>query len=149
MTIGGVTVVEGRVRRGLPLGVLVVVAISAARLVGISAQLVGMTRDSELADWLLRFSPAGFDDLPPNLGAITAAILIGFGVLTAAAIVGLLLRRYWGWAAAVVSSGLLLAITIGFWLAGHPRDLAMAFNVIAVFYLNQRDVRAIYRGDAP
>ena len=41
-------------------------------------------------------------------------------------------------------SGLGLAFAIGAWWDGHPQYLAMAINVVAVFYLNQREVRSVF-----
>ena len=41
-------------------------------------------------------------------------------------------------------SGLGLAFSIGAWWDGHAQYLAMAINVVAVFYLNQREVRSVY-----
>ena len=41
-------------------------------------------------------------------------------------------------------SGLGLAFAIGAWWDGHPQYLAMAINVVAVLYLNQREVRSVF-----
>ena len=41
-------------------------------------------------------------------------------------------------------SGLGLAFAIGAWWDGHPQYLAMVINVVAVFYLNQREVRSVF-----
>ena len=62
---------------------------------------------------------------------------------------GLLARQRWAWVLAIVSSGVILAIDLGWWWSGEPRYGSMLINSIAVFYLNQRDVRAAlarYRG---
>jgi len=67
--------------------------------------------------------------------AITRAIAFGIGLLTG---------RRWGWVGAIVLSGISLAFAIGGWWDGHPAYTSMLINVIAVFYLNQRDVRAIF-----
>ena len=63
-------------------------------------------------------------------------------VLTAASIVGLWRYRTWGWSLALILSGMILAIDLGWWMAGQPRYPSMLLNVVAVFYLNQRDVRS-------
>ena len=59
---------------------------------------------------------------------------------------GLLARRQWAWVLAIVSSGVILAVDLGWWWTGEPRYLSMLLNVIAVFYLNQRDVQLALRG---
>ena len=41
-------------------------------------------------------------------------------------------------------SGVILAVDIGWWCRGQPRYPGMFINMVAVFYLNQRDVRAIF-----
>jgi hypothetical protein len=45
---------------------------------------------------------------------------------------------------AIVTTGLILALNLGWWLGGEPRYLGMAINSIGVLYLNQRDVRIIF-----
>ena len=59
---------------------------------------------------------------------------------------GLLARRQWAWVLAIVSSGVILAVDLGWWWTGEPRYTSMLLNVIAVFYLNQRDVQLALRG---
>ena len=58
--------------------------------------------------------------------------------------IGLLTGRRWGWVGAIVISGVSLALAIGAWWYGNPAYLAMVINTIGVFYLNQREVRAIF-----
>ena len=60
--------------------------------------------------------------------------------------VGLLAGRQWAWVLAIISSGLILAIDLGWWWSGEPRYGSMLLNSVAVFYLNQRDVRAALGG---
>ncbi len=55
--------------------------------------------------------------------------------------IGLLARKQWAWVLAIVSSGVILAIDLGWWWSGEPRYGSMLINTVAVFYLNQRDVR--------
>jgi hypothetical protein len=82
----------------------------------------------------------------PAVGTVAFAVsrIIGVGLLAASLIVGLgvLRSRRWAWVGAILMSGLGLAFAIGAWWDGHPQYLAMVINVVAVFYLNQREVRS-------
>jgi hypothetical protein len=68
-------------------------------------------------------------------------------VATLLAAGGLLAGRRWGWVASIVLSAVSLAFAIGGWWDNNPTFLAMAINTVAIFYLNQREVRA-YFGEA-
>ena len=70
-----------------------------------------------------------------GIGLVIASIAVGLGLLTG---------NRWGWIGAIVISGVSLAISIGAWWANDPTYAAMLINVVAVFYLNQRDVRAFF-----
>jgi uncharacterized membrane protein (DUF2068 family) len=65
-------------------------------------------------------------------------------VLTAVATIGLWRFKNWGWSLSLIVAGVVLALDLGWWWIGQPRYPGMFLNMIAVFYLNQRDVRAIY-----
>ena len=45
-----------------------------------------------------------------------------------------------------MSSGVILAIDLGWWWGGEPRYGSMLLNSVAVLYLNQRDVRVALDG---
>ena len=64
-------------------------------------------------------------------------------------VVGLLAGRQWAWVLAIISSGLILSIDLRWWWSGEPRYGSMLLNSVAVFYLNQRDVRAALGGLRP
>ena len=70
-----------------------------------------------------------------SLVVLGASILLG---------IGLLADRRWAWVGAIVMSGLSLAFALGAWWDGRPAYVSMLINVIAVFYLNQREVRAYF-----
>jgi len=128
-----------------PLGVLIVILLSALRCFTIATALVNVRSDGILG-WIRSGSP--LPEFPPGSnGEVIAGILLA-GLLAASllVIVGLVARRRWAWVLAIVTSGLILAIDLGWWWSGDARYGAMFLNVIAVFYLNQRDVRASLRG---
>jgi len=128
-----------------PLGVLIVILLSALRCFTIATALVNVRSDGILG-WIRSGSP--LPEFPPGSnGEVIAGILLA-GLLAASllVIVGLVARRRWAWVLAIVTSGLILAIDLGWWWSGDARYGAMLLNVIAIFYLNQRDVRASLRG---
>jgi len=133
------------VRSRFPLGVLVVILIQAVRCLSIAAALLNV-RSEGILGWIKSGSP--IPEFPPGSDAelIAAALLAGLLAASLLVIVGLGLRRRWAWVLAIVTSGLILAIDLGWWWSGEARYGSMLFNVIAVFYLNQRDVRLSLRG---
>ena len=129
--------------RRRPLGILVVIALSLARVIIEIVGLVALQPSGFLA-WVASGSNIpSFEQGTPIwwIGSAASAVLIA---ATAASIVGLWRSRTWGWSLALTLAGLILALDIGWWVAGQPRYPGMFFNMVAVFYLNQRDVRAIY-----
>src|SRR6478752_2007482 len=123
-----------------PIGVVVIIVLTVLRCVSIVAGLVNL-HGSDLADWLRASSP--LPEFPPGSDQeVIAGLLLG-GLLIGSviAVIGLVARRQWAWVLAIVSSGIILAIDLGWWYGGEPRYASMLGNVIAVFYLNQRDVR--------
>jgi hypothetical protein len=133
--------------RRRPLGVIVVAAVQFARAGLVIVQLFGRDLFPD-SDWLR----AAVQIPDPAPSTVAFAISRGLGAaLVAASIaigIGLLGGRRWAWVGAIILSGLSLAFAIGAWWDGHPQYLAMAINVVAVFYLNQREVRSTFE-DAP
>jgi hypothetical protein len=83
----------------------------------------------------------------PPFAALDRDIIRAADILAAAIIiigaVGLLLMRSWGWVISmlVVGAGLLIGLLRV--PHGNPDYLALAFDVVSAFYLNQRSVRMI------
>jgi len=128
-----------------PLGVLVVILVNALRCVTIVATLVNV-RSEGILGWIKSGSP--IPEFRPGSDAEVIARILLAGLLATSllVIVGLVARRRWAWVLAIVTSGLILAIDLGWWWSGDARYGAMFLNVIAVFYLNQREVRTSLRG---
>jgi hypothetical protein len=131
-----------------PLGVIVLIVITLLRCVSIIAGLVNL-QGGGFADWLRASSP--LPDFPPGSDQeiVAGVLLSGLLIASIIAVIGLLTRRHWAWSLAIVSSGIILAIDLGWWYGGEARYGSMLANVIAVFYLNQRDVRVALRGEVP
>jgi hypothetical protein len=139
---------EGFVTRArYPLGVIVVIVIAVLRCITIVGTFVGLQNDGGPIDWIIGSSPV--PELAPGseLGLVAKVILIGILAASVLIVIGLLARRRWAWVLAIVTSGFILAIDLGWWFSSEPRYISMLLNVIAVFYLNQRDVRLSLRGE--
>ncbi len=130
-----------------PVGIYIVVALLVLRVL----QLVGSLLQGsslDVVDWLGTVSfippyPAG-----TPVGLVVRIVVAIFLIATLAAIVGMLRHERWGWTMAIVTTGLILALNLGWWVAGDPRYLGMAVNAIGVLYLNQRDVRSVFEEPA-
>jgi hypothetical protein len=130
-----------------PLGVLIVAVLQFARAALLVAQVLRVDLFPNV-NWL----QAATQIPEPAQGTVAFVISRVLGIALVAASVlagaGLLAGRRWGWVGSIVLAGLSLAFAIGAWWDGHPIYLSMALNSIAVFYLNQRDLRAIYEDPA-
>ena len=133
-------------RSRYPLGVVVVIVIAVARCITIIGTFIGLQSEGSVFDWVVSSSPV--PELPPGseLGLIARVILIGILIASVLVVIGLLAHRRWAWVLAIVTSGFILAIDLGWWFSSEPRYISMLLNVIAVFYLNQPDVRLSLRG---
>jgi hypothetical protein len=130
-----------------PLGVIVIALVQFGRAALIASQLLELNPFPN-QDWF----QAAVQVPEPAAGTVAFVLsrIIGVGLLVASVILGLgvLRSRRWSWVGAILLSGLGLAFAIGGWWDGHPQYLAMAINVIAVFYLNQREVRAVFEPES-
>ncbi len=58
--------------------------------------------------------------------------------------VGLLRLRPWAWTATMLWAGVSMTTALVAYVQGEPRYVVMLLSVVAVFYLNSRDVRAVF-----
>jgi hypothetical protein len=133
------------VRSRYPFGILVIVVLTALRCLTLVAVLLDV-RGSPLADWLRGGSPLPQPVPGSDFELIFRILLVGMLVASLLVVIGLLAHREWAWVLAIVTSGLILAINLGWWWYGEPRYASMLLNTVAVLYLNQRDVRLALRG---
>jgi hypothetical protein len=129
--------------RRRPLGLYVVMALSVGRIIIEIVGLVGVQANG-LWDWIASGSNIPVFDPGSPVWWIGRGVIIAMIGLTGASVFGLWRYRTWGWSLALIISGLILAVDIGWWMAGQPRYPGMFLNMVAVLYLNQRDVRAIF-----
>jgi len=135
------------IRSRYPLGVIVVAAIALFRSLSIVAD-VGDFRQTGILGWLADSGP--LPDMPPgtDIRVVGTILLVGLFTASVLVVIGLLFRKRWAWVLAIITSGVILAIDLGWWFGGDARYASMLLNSIAVFYLNQRDVRLALRGGA-
>jgi hypothetical protein len=134
-------------RSRYPLGVIVVAAIALFRAVSIVAE-VAQFRQEGILGWLASSGP--LPEMTPGSDAhlVATALLIGLFIASVLVVIGLVFAKRWAWVLAIITSGVILAIDLGWWFSGDARYASMLLNSIAVFYLNQRDVRLALRGGA-
>jgi hypothetical protein len=130
---------------GLPFGVLVIIVASVLRIVSLVALLL-VSADTGALGWIAGNAPLPDRPAETAVGIVLRILAIGLVIASALAVAGLLRRSQNGWVLAVVTSGTILALNLGWWASGEPRYISMALNAIMLFYLNQRDLRA-YFGD--
>ena len=128
-----------------PLGVIVIILLTTLRSVTIVASLLDV-QGGPLADWIRSGAPLPQPPPGSDFDILLRVLSIGLLVVSVLIVVGLLAGRQWAWVLAIISSGLILAIDLGWWWSGEPRYGSMLLNSVAVFYLNQRDVRAALGG---
>ena len=129
--------------RHRPLGILVVVALGIGRLIIEVTQLV-TARPSGFLEWIVGGSTIPTFELGTPAWYVGRVAIVVIIAITLASIVGLWRYRTWGWTIALIAAGLILALDLGWWIAGQPRYPGMFLNMVAVFYLNQREVRAVF-----
>ena len=128
------------------IGIAVVVILTTVRCVLFVLALLILI-DGFSATWARDNSPFPLLPIDASAGALEAILLIGLLVLSVFSIWGLIRRREWGWTLAIIAAGVTLTLNLGWWANGEPRYLSMLLNTIAVFYLNQRDLRAVFKVD--
>jgi hypothetical protein len=126
-----------------PLGVVVVALLGIGRIAIEVVQLATTAPEGVLGSIA---GGSAIPTYPPNTPEwfVSQAASIVMIVATAVSTVGLWRFRNWGWSLALIVAGVVLALDLGWWWIGEPRYPGMFLNMIAVLYLNQRDVRAIY-----
>jgi hypothetical protein len=130
---------------GYPFGVLVVVVGIVLRAVSLGALLL-VSADSGVVAWIAGNAPLPERSAETLVGIVLRVLAFGLLIASVLAVVGLLRRSPSGWVLAVITSGAILALNLGWWASGEPRYISMALNAVVLFYLNQRDLRA-YFGD--
>lgn len=83
---------------------------------------------------------AGLLDTSVYLHSLTFAL----ASLTLIAAVGLLLMHKWAWPAVLLAISVNMAVGLWAYYDDHPNYIMMTLNVIAIFYLNSRDVRLAF-----
>ncbi|HEX6868870.1 MAG TPA: hypothetical protein VF119_08685 [Candidatus Limnocylindrales bacterium] len=136
------------IRARYPLGVIVVAGISLLRAITIVADLAEVGQDGVLG-YIVRAGP--LPDFKPgtDVHLVIQGVLVGLLLASTLIVIGLVLQKRWAWVLAIITSGVILAVDLGWWFAGEPRYSSMLMNAIAVFYLNQREVRLALRGGPP
>jgi hypothetical protein len=130
---------------GYPFGVIVIILGIALRVISLVALLL-VSVDTGVLAWIAGNAPLPERPIETAVGIVLRILAIGLVIASVLAIAGLLRRSQNGWVLAVITSGAILALDLGWWASGEPRYVSMAVNAVVLFYLNQRDLRT-YFGD--
>lgn len=90
--------------------------------------------------WASGPADAGFTDPAVYLNSLSVVVAI-IGLTVA---ISLLLMVRWAWPLALFVLSIQLAVGLWAYYHGHPNYVTMALGVIAIFYLNSRDVRGAF-----
>lgn len=123
--------------RGRPFGVVAVVVLLL--LSGVSYVLDRYVRYVELGHYL------GLPALGADGAAVNQAARYAVAGLFALLAVGMWRLQRWAWVATMLLIGASLGVGLLRYGRGEPRYVTMLLNILIVFYLNQRDVQALFR----
>jgi hypothetical protein len=125
--------------RRLPFTLYVLASLMLLKAVLLLGVVAGATFEVLRPVFGLSTAPDLVEAIRTTPGAST--LLVVFGLLLVASVIGMLARRRIGWLLAMVVTGLFVAVDIYGFLNDGANHLWSALNVVTVFYLNQRDVR--------
>lgn len=77
------------------------------------------------------------------ISGLVTLLLAFLGVVIALALLRL---KSWAWMAAIELQGLGLMAALYAYIRGNPNYIGMLISIILVFYLNQQEIRAAFRG---
>ena len=115
-------------RKQRPFGVNVIAAMQILNGLSVAAT-IALTDEFEIADLTL------FEQ------AFTAS----FGLINVIVALGLWWLKRWAWMFTMIWTGINLAGGLVAYYQGDPNYFGMIFNIMIVFYLNQRDVQYVFR----
>lgn len=117
-------------RRGRPFGVTVIAVIQV-----LSAAAYCIVVLDDRADYANMLGSLGY------FGVLGPVLVLG-GVPIALGLLGL---KRWAWVLTMFWAGLNLVAALLSYYDGEPNYVAMVLSVIAVYYLNQREVQVAFR----
>jgi uncharacterized membrane protein (DUF2068 family) len=132
---------SGPTRRRLPVALYILAGVMLFRAFLAFSVVAGATTVSLEPAAVLSSAPALVDLVKqmPWAGPAFAA----YGAVLVIAALGMLGRRRTGWLLAMVVTGVFIALDLYSFANNEADHLWMALNIVTVFYLNQRDVRAV------
>ncbi len=107
-------------------------AIAAIQVVSSASAIAGW--------WASGPADTGFRTTEVYLNGLQAAIAV-LGLIVA---VGLLFMVRWAWPLALFVLSVQLAVGLWSYHHGHPNYITLVLSVLAIFYLNSRDVRGAF-----
>ena len=126
---------DPRTRPRRPFGVAVLAALAIFNVVWSFAGIAG-------------FAPAQAGNAVALVGVAPylLPVLVGFSAAALLAAAGLWLLRPWGWVLMMLVVGTSLGFQLVMYWVGEFNPVRLLIWTVAAFYLNQREVRAIFQG---
>src|SRR6476660_5423947 len=116
-------------RTRYPLGIIVIVVLTALRAITLVAALLDI-HGSEFADWVRSGSPLPQPPPGSDFEVIARILIVGLLFARVLVVIGLLASKQWAWVLVIVSYGLILAIDPGWWWSGEPSYGSVLINSV-------------------
>jgi hypothetical protein len=133
---------EGASARRRPFGLYAIITLILVNAVLIALDVSRSYVSLGLEFGLARPTLPGLDDV--EVDRLLRLLIAGAWFIVA---VGLWALRRWAWTALMIMVGIALGEGLLLYMRGEPRYVIMLFNVLTVFYINQRSVQLLFLND--
>ncbi len=123
-------------KRPFGISVIIFLLVLYVLLLGITLFSLAQVPIGEITLWMTKID----DPMIINIFFLAAI------VFEASVAIGLWLLQRWAWVLIMIQVGLVMLSDLWGYFSGYPSYITMIISVIAVFYLNQREVQMAFSG---